>query len=105
MQGEYTGKSFTAEDCFEIGRAAYNSRDYYHCLQWMMEAEERMRSESNPRVSKSDLLEYTAYALYQQGNIKRALALTKQLVRFDPYHPRAAGEFCVHGTCFQWASV
>ncbi|CAD5218227.1 unnamed protein product [Bursaphelenchus okinawaensis] len=91
VNGIDTGKQLTSEDCFEIGRAAYNQRDYYHCLDWMMETEKRMKLEKNSKVTESDLLEYMAYALYQQGNIKRALALTQKLVRQDPYHPRAAG--------------
>lgn len=91
VESDFTGKPLTAEDCFEIGKAAYNTRDYYHCLDWMQETEARMNSEPNSKVSKSDVLEYMAYALFQQGNTKRALALTRELVALDPYHPRAAG--------------
>ncbi|KAI6171007.1 Prolyl 4-hydroxylase alpha-related protein PH4 [Aphelenchoides bicaudatus] len=91
VDNDYTGKQLTAEDCFEIGKAAYNVRDYYHSLQWMEEVEERMKSEPASKVKYSDVLEYKAYALFQQGNTKRALVLTQQLVELDPYHPRAAG--------------
>lgn len=91
VENEFTGKTLNAEDCFEIGKAAYNARDYYHCLQWMQETEKRMETEENSKVKRADVLEYMAYALFQQGNTKRALALTHELVDLDPYHPRAAG--------------
>ncbi|KAI6227577.1 Prolyl 4-hydroxylase alpha-related protein PH4 [Aphelenchoides fujianensis] len=89
---DWTGKALNAEDCFEIGRAAYNARDYYRCIEWMAEAEARLKVEGDrSRIRRADVLEYLAYALYQQGNTKRALALTKELLKIEPYHPRAAG--------------
>ncbi|KAI6189236.1 Prolyl 4-hydroxylase alpha-related protein PH4 [Aphelenchoides besseyi] len=89
---DWTGKALNAEDCFEIGRAAYNARDYYRCIEWMSEAEARLKIEGDrSRIQRADVLEYLAYSLYQQGNTKRALVLTKELARIDPYHPRAAG--------------
>lgn len=50
-----------------------------------------MKTEPSSRVKRTDLLEYMAFALFQQDNTKRALVLTQQLVDLDPYHPRAAG--------------
>jgi prolyl 4-hydroxylase len=57
----------------------------------MQETEARMKTDPNSKVKYSDVLEYMAYALFQQGNTKRALVLTHELVSIDPYHPRAAG--------------
>ena len=62
-------------------------KDYYYTLEWMIEAMERDPS----RELEIEILEYLAYALYQQGNQKRALALTKRLVEMAPDHPRAEG--------------
>jgi prolyl 4-hydroxylase len=89
--GEAIGQQLNAHDCFEVGRAAYNARDYYHTLLWMQEAYERHEKETPPSVSISEVLEYLAFALYQQGNVKHALALTRRLAAIDPAHPRAAG--------------
>jgi prolyl 4-hydroxylase len=89
--GESVGQSLTGHDCFEVGRAAYNNKDYYHTLSWMQEAYNRVENESPPTVAETEILEYLAFALYQQGNVKRALALTKRLASLDPNHPRAAG--------------
>uniref|UniRef100_F1L319 procollagen-proline 4-dioxygenase n=1 Tax=Ascaris suum TaxID=6253 RepID=F1L319_ASCSU len=83
--------SLNANDCFEIGRAAYNDYDYYHTILWMQEAKDRVEKENPPTASLEDILEFLAFALYKQGNLKRALQLTDQLVRLAPNHPRAKG--------------
>ncbi|KAL4003076.1 Prolyl 4-Hydroxylase alpha-subunit N-terminal region family protein [Acanthocheilonema viteae] len=81
---------FTAKDCFDIGRAAYNANDYYHTIIWMEEAQERLRDEMpHVTVQLKEILEYLAFALFKQGNLKRALLLTEQLYKIDPNHPRA----------------
>ncbi|CAG9536720.1 unnamed protein product [Cercopithifilaria johnstoni] len=81
---------FAARDCFDIGRAAYNMNDYYHTLMWMEEAQERLRNEMpHETVQLKEILEYLAFALFKQGNLKRALLLTEQLHKIDPDHPRA----------------
>ncbi|KAK6020488.1 tetratricopeptide repeat protein, partial [Ostertagia ostertagi] len=44
----------------------------------------------NPKtIEEEEVLEYLAYSLYQQGNVRRALALTKRLAAIAPNHPRA----------------
>lgn len=91
VAGDTVGTPLSAQDCFEVGRAAYNQKDYYHTLQWMMEALEKIGYENPPTKKESDILEYLAYALYKQGNTKRALVLTKKLAKLEPNHPRAAG--------------
>ena len=57
-----------AHDCFEIASVAYEQQDYYHVILWAEEALEK-KDES----LESEILEYLAYALYEQGNLKRAL--------------------------------
>uniref|UniRef100_A0A0N4ZCK5 procollagen-proline 4-dioxygenase n=1 Tax=Parastrongyloides trichosuri TaxID=131310 RepID=A0A0N4ZCK5_PARTI len=91
IQGHKLNKKFTAHDCFEIGRAAYNDQNYYHTVNWMQEAMKRLENETPRTVDYTEILEYLAFALYKQGNVKRALALTKKLVSIDPNHPRAEG--------------
>uniref|UniRef100_A0A1I8BZ65 procollagen-proline 4-dioxygenase n=1 Tax=Meloidogyne hapla TaxID=6305 RepID=A0A1I8BZ65_MELHA len=82
---ENVGKALTAHDCFEIGRSAYNQKDYFFTLEWMHEALERNPS---PEL-EIEILEFLAYALYQQGNNKRALIATKRVAELAPDHPRA----------------
>lgn len=51
-----------------------------------------IKSEQPPTKKKSDILEYYAFAMYHQGNPKRALKLTMHLAELDPTHPRAKGK-------------
>uniref|UniRef100_A0A914NY93 Tetratricopeptide repeat protein n=1 Tax=Meloidogyne incognita TaxID=6306 RepID=A0A914NY93_MELIC len=78
-------------DCFEIGRIAYNEEDYFHSLLWMQEALDRVKREMPPSIAESEILEYLAFALFKQGNIKHALITTDRLYEIAPSHPRAKG--------------
>uniref|UniRef100_A0A5S6QYW5 procollagen-proline 4-dioxygenase n=2 Tax=Trichuris muris TaxID=70415 RepID=A0A5S6QYW5_TRIMR len=91
IQGVANVDEFTANECFELGRVAYNNKDYYHVILWMQEAMNRWEHEDPPTVEEVDILEYLAFGLYQQGNVKRALQLTKRLYNLKPEHPRAKG--------------
>ncbi|VDM99150.1 unnamed protein product, partial [Onchocerca ochengi] len=57
----------------------------------MQEARERVEKEVTPTANLEDILEYLAFSLYKQGNLKRALLLTDELYRMNPDHPRAKG--------------
>ncbi|PAV70367.1 hypothetical protein WR25_24413 isoform B [Diploscapter pachys] len=89
--GKKVGHKLTAHDTFEVGRAAYNQKDYYHTLTWMQVALNKLENENPRTIEEEEILEYLAYALYQQGNIRRALAMTKKLAKIAPNHPRAKG--------------
>uniref|UniRef100_A0AC34GPH6 Procollagen-proline 4-dioxygenase n=1 Tax=Panagrolaimus sp. ES5 TaxID=591445 RepID=A0AC34GPH6_9BILA len=84
-------RPLSAHDCFEIGRMAYNAEDYYHTLLWMGEALERIKKEDPATAAESDILEYYAFALYKQDNVKRALLATDRLNEIHPTHSRAKG--------------
>ncbi|VDO41696.1 unnamed protein product [Haemonchus placei] len=77
-QGNYT---FTAGDCFEVGKAAYHDGDYYHTIMWMEEAKRRLEEEEVPTASISEILEYLSFSLYKQGNLKHALKFVEELYR------------------------
>lgn len=83
IQGVKRADELQAHDCFELGRVAYNQGDYYHTLLWMTEAQHRMQHENPKTVEEADILEYLAFAMYQQGNVKRALSMTKRLLHFS----------------------
>ncbi|VDM95584.1 unnamed protein product [Onchocerca ochengi] len=88
--------ALTAGDCFEIGHAAYNKYDYYHTIMWMQEARERVEKETLPTASLENILEYLAFSLYKQGNMKQALLLTDELYHMNPDHPRAKADVRVY---------
>lgn len=81
----------TADDCFELGRQSYVKEDFYHTVLWMQEALERLNttSQENKDAVKADILDYLAYATFRLGNVRHAVALTDELLRLQPDHPRA----------------
>uniref|UniRef100_A0A667GXF2 procollagen-proline 4-dioxygenase n=1 Tax=Lynx canadensis TaxID=61383 RepID=A0A667GXF2_LYNCA len=66
-KGQLPGTKYQAvlsvDDCFGMGRSAYNEGDYYHTVLWME----------------------------QLGDLHRALELTRRLLSLDPSHERAGG--------------
>lgn len=79
----------SAVDCFEVGRVAYNDEDYYHTTAWMNEAMNRLENEKNKTVNKSEIIDFLAFSVYQQGNVRHALDLTNELLTLVPGHDRA----------------
>ncbi|KAH0516861.1 Prolyl 4-hydroxylase subunit alpha-1 [Microtus ochrogaster] len=85
-------KSFlTAEDCFELGKVAYTEADYYHTELWMEQALMQLEEGEVSTIDKVSVLDYLSYAVYQQGDLDKALLLTKKLLELDPEHQRANG--------------
>ncbi|KAJ7408816.1 Prolyl 4-hydroxylase subunit alpha-1 [Pitangus sulphuratus] len=85
-------KSFlTAEDCFELGKIAYTEADYYHTELWMEQALKQLDEGEVSSADKVYILDYLSYAVYQQGDLGKAMALTKRLLELDPEHQRANG--------------
>lgn len=46
---------------------------------------------SRKTVDRADILEYMAFSAYVQGNLRKALKLTEDLLKLQPEHPRAPG--------------
>lgn len=91
--GGVSSSELTAWDCFELGRLAYNDEDYYHTIMWMEEALDKVREfeDEGDDVNVVSILDYLAFALYKQGNVQRALALTNEMLSLSPDHSRALG--------------
>uniref|UniRef100_A0A3B3ZWV2 Prolyl 4-hydroxylase subunit alpha-1 n=1 Tax=Periophthalmus magnuspinnatus TaxID=409849 RepID=A0A3B3ZWV2_9GOBI len=81
----------TAEDCFELGKIAYTEVDYYHTELWMAQALRQLEEGEESTLDKVTVLDYLSYAIYQQGEMERALEYTKKLLAIDPEHKRANG--------------
>ncbi|KAK3524516.1 hypothetical protein QTP70_029833 [Hemibagrus guttatus] len=81
----------TVDDCFDMGKTAYNENDYYHAVLWMQQALQQMEAGEDTKTSKSDILDYLSYSVYQMGDVPRAIELTQHLVAIDPSHQRALG--------------
>ncbi|XP_077206551.1 prolyl 4-hydroxylase subunit alpha-1 isoform X4 [Paroedura picta] len=81
----------TAEDCFELGKIAYTESDYYHTELWMQQALKQLDDGEVSSIDKVSVLDYLSYAVYQQGDLDKAMTLTKRLLELDPEHQRANG--------------
>lgn len=70
----------SVDDCFDMGKTAYNEADYYHAVLWMQQALKQLDSGEDAAVLKADILDYLSYSVYQMGDLPRAVELTRRLV-------------------------
>ncbi|KAG8578957.1 hypothetical protein GDO81_010676 [Engystomops pustulosus] len=81
--------SLSVDDCFGMGKIAYNDGDYYHTVLWMQEALKLLDEGEESTISKVDVLDYLSYTVFQLGDIHRAVELTRRLLVLDSSHDRA----------------
>uniref|UniRef100_A0A671QAQ5 procollagen-proline 4-dioxygenase n=1 Tax=Sinocyclocheilus anshuiensis TaxID=1608454 RepID=A0A671QAQ5_9TELE len=91
LPGVRYNAQLTVDDCFDMGKLAYNENDYYHSVLWMQQALRQMDSGEDAKTPKADILDYLSYSVYQMGDLSRAIELTRRLVAIDPSHQRAEG--------------
>lgn len=82
----------TVDDCYDMGKTAYNEADYYHAVLWMQQALRQMDAGEEHVVSKADVLDYLSYSVYQMGDLPRAIELTRRLVAIGRTHTRHTTE-------------
>uniref|UniRef100_A0A672RRU2 procollagen-proline 4-dioxygenase n=1 Tax=Sinocyclocheilus grahami TaxID=75366 RepID=A0A672RRU2_SINGR len=87
----YMSVRMTVADCFELGKIAYSEADYYHTELWMAQALTQLDEGEESTIDKVSVMDYLNYAIYQQGELERALELTKRMLKLDPNHQRANG--------------
>lgn len=80
MPGVKHKSHMTVEDCYELGKIAYSDVDYYHTELWMAQALRQLDEGEVSTLDKVTILDYLSYAIYQQGEIERALEYTKMLL-------------------------
>ncbi|XP_073404637.1 prolyl 4-hydroxylase subunit alpha-3 [Dendrobates tinctorius] len=87
--------SMSADDCFHIGKVAYDLDDFYHSIPWLEEAVSKFRDSSGSwftedQGSLEHALDYLAFSYYKVGNVSRALHLSSECLLHDPYNMRLA---------------
>ncbi|XP_062908995.1 prolyl 4-hydroxylase subunit alpha-3 isoform X2 [Mobula hypostoma] len=87
--------SLSADDCFQIGKVAYDSEDYYHSVIWLEEAVNLFRQSigvwnTEDEGSLEDALDYLAFSHYMMGNVGHAVKLSKELIQLDANNRRVA---------------
>ncbi|XP_064451946.1 prolyl 4-hydroxylase subunit alpha-2 isoform X4 [Mirounga angustirostris] len=94
-KGQLPGTKYQAmlsvDDCFGMGRSAYNEGDYYHTVLWMEQVLKQLDAGEEATIAKAEVLDYLSYAVFQLGDLHRALELTRRLLSLDPSHERAGG--------------
>ncbi|XP_020845242.1 prolyl 4-hydroxylase subunit alpha-3 [Phascolarctos cinereus] len=87
--------SLSADDCFHVGKVAYDMGDYYHAITWLEVAVSLFRGSygewnTEDEGSLEDALDYLAFAYFQAGNVSYALSLSREFLRYNPNNKRMA---------------
>ncbi|NXV03710.1 P4HA3 hydroxylase, partial [Cettia cetti] len=88
--------SLSADDCFHVGKVAYDTGDYYHSIAWLEEAVSLFRLSYGSwnledRSSLEDALDHLAFSYFMAGNISYALSLSMEFLRYaDPSNQRVS---------------
>jgi len=56
-----------ADDCFQLGKVAYNNEDFYHAIKWFDQSLRRHDSEQSQTTQRHVLLDYLSFSLYMVG--------------------------------------
>ncbi|XP_042343059.1 prolyl 4-hydroxylase subunit alpha-3 isoform X1 [Plectropomus leopardus] len=83
----------SGDDCFMVGKVAYEQEDYYHSVQWLEESVRLFRGsggEWSPenQGTLEDALDHLAFSHFKTGNISYALSLSQELLHHDPMNGR-----------------
>ncbi|KAH9642930.1 hypothetical protein HF086_011287, partial [Spodoptera exigua] len=92
LNGVVYSTPMSAGDCYELGRALYNEKDYKNARSWMFEALRKYKEEDvSYSFTEADILEYIGFSYYLLGDTRSALEWTHKLLAVDPKHTRAKG--------------
>ncbi|KAM8853168.1 prolyl 4-hydroxylase subunit alpha-3 isoform 2-T2 [Synchiropus picturatus] len=83
----------TGDDCFWVGKVAYEQEDYYHSVQWLEESVRLFRGSERDWVPEDagtleDALDHLAFSHFKTGNVSHALSLSQELLHHDPLNRR-----------------
>ncbi|XP_077197304.1 prolyl 4-hydroxylase subunit alpha-3 isoform X2 [Paroedura picta] len=87
--------SLSADDCFQIGKVAYDMEDHYHSIAWLEEAVTLFRVSygswnTEDEGSLEDALDHLAFSYFKAGNISHALSLSQEFLHYDPSNQRVS---------------
>ncbi|XP_077578909.1 prolyl 4-hydroxylase subunit alpha-3 [Stigmatopora nigra] len=83
----------SGDDCFSVGKVAYDQEDYYHSVPWLQESVELFRAVGGrpsleTEATLEDALDHLAFSHFKMGNISRALSVSQELLHYDPTNMR-----------------
>ncbi|XP_075957014.1 prolyl 4-hydroxylase subunit alpha-3 [Anarhichas minor] len=85
--------ALSGDDCFLVGKVAYEQEDYYHSVQWLEESVRLFRGPGGKWSPENagtleDALDHLAFSHFKTGNISYALSLSQELLHRDPMNGR-----------------
>ncbi|XP_029028312.1 prolyl 4-hydroxylase subunit alpha-3 isoform X2 [Betta splendens] len=83
----------SGDDCFLVGKVAYEQKDYYHSVQWLEESVRLFRAAEvgwspENEGTLEDALDHLAFSHFKTGNFSYALSLSQELLHHDPTNGR-----------------
>ncbi|XP_078514694.1 prolyl 4-hydroxylase subunit alpha-3 [Lissotriton helveticus] len=87
--------NMSADDCFHIGKVAYDMEDFYHSIAWLEESVSLFRGSygswfTEDEGSLEEALDYLAFSYFRTGNVSHALHLSRECLLYDPDNKRIA---------------
>ncbi|XP_039600216.1 prolyl 4-hydroxylase subunit alpha-3 [Polypterus senegalus] len=87
--------SLSADDCYHVGKVAYEMEDYYHAILWLEEAAQLFREapgtwNTEDEGSLESVLDYLAFSYFKMGDISKAINLSQELLAHDPSNKRVS---------------
>ncbi|KAM4589321.1 prolyl 4-hydroxylase subunit alpha-3 [Fundulus diaphanus] len=85
--------SLSGDDCFLVGKVAYEQEDFYHSVQWLEESVRLFRGVGRQWIPENegtleDALDHLAFSHFKTGNVSYALSLSHELLHHDPMNGR-----------------
>ncbi|XP_020784324.1 prolyl 4-hydroxylase subunit alpha-3 isoform X2 [Boleophthalmus pectinirostris] len=81
----------SGDDCFLVGKVAYDQEDYYHSVPWLEQSVHLFRGHHwspENQGSLEDALDHLAFSHFKTGNVTYALTLSQELLHHDPVNER-----------------
>uniref|UniRef100_A0A3Q3XDH7 Prolyl 4-hydroxylase subunit alpha-3 n=1 Tax=Mola mola TaxID=94237 RepID=A0A3Q3XDH7_MOLML len=77
----------SGDDCFLVGKVAYEQEDYYHSVQWLEESVRLFRGTGSKWIPENegtlqDALDHLAFSHFKTGNVSNALSLSQELLHY-----------------------
>jgi len=92
----------STSDMYELGRHAYELKDWFHTKGWMEACLKKMgAADSEDSVSRFDVLDHLSFAEYKRGNMRRALWATQEMNSIDPDDERIKGNLAFYRASLQ----
>ncbi|NXQ33541.1 P4HA3 hydroxylase, partial [Alaudala cheleensis] len=88
--------SLSANNCFHMGKMAYDTGDYYHSIAWLEEALSLFCHSCDSwnledQSSLEDTLDHLAFSYFMAGNVSHALSLSREFLCYtDPSNQRVS---------------